>query len=571
MAERVGHARLGRDADRQVAPHQRVEAVVDLTAFLAQGIDVVDHLGGKGQPDGARDLEHQLGLWLEAIDATSDDALDRVGEGEGGEVLSGRDRAAPGVDLDHPAVAQRVGELFGEERVSTGLLGDQLGDGLGQVGDRESLASDLDRLARVKRGQRDPLGRRLGQELIELRGQPRAGAGREQDADGQLPAGQLLDERPGRRIEPVAVVDADQQRLGGSLGEHLQQEAPARQRAPFSLKCPALLRIGQLDPEDQVEQRREWAQRLGKGVDGTLGARRRLRALIGVEQRSEHAAPGVIRGDPLDRVAGTADAAPARGLGPPQRLQQQPRLAHPSLALEHDHLRLARGRQFDGLGQRVALAATSHGVTSDRRRARAPADGFKHSDRAHPSLELDIEARAPIDPLPRGPLGRGIAEHRHRARTGRDRAHHQPRRGVDHGAHHRVLAPSAVADRTTQGPAGRDADPGLPPIPGQDARHRHRRAHRAERIVVVRKRREPGGREHARPLGVDREVTDRRLAAVELALQLGHGSLDELWFCLVVDPREVHEHDRHGPQLGKPPALPDPLAAHDRGRDERRQ
>lgn len=190
---------------------------------------------------------------FEPVHAVRDDALDRAGHREVAKVRAGCHRAHAVDHVDQLRVAQSMGDLLDEQRIAALAIDDDVGDRVGERGDPEPAAGQLDGIVGGERGELDQHGGGIGQQLGVLRGQGADRPGGHHREHGRPAPEELAQQRPGGGVEPVRVVDADHERLGGGIGEERQQELPAGLDPALVLESLGARRVGEVEIEHDVE------------------------------------------------------------------------------------------------------------------------------------------------------------------------------------------------------------------------------------------------------------------------------------------------------------------------------
>ena len=272
--------------------------------------------------------------------------------------VEGRRRARPctcrRVDADQPASAS----ARASSSTNSGLP-PRRGRGSARRRPRPASAAPRRSAARssasssLERAELDQLGAGLVEQLRVLRGERAGRAAGEQRHAGQPAADVLAQQRPRGRVQPVRVVERDQQRLGRRLGSAAPAGTAgwpgcaARSAARPSPACPAGRGRGRGSAAGRARRARA-ASHLALGALG---------AVVDVQQRREHMPPAVVGRGLLDRVAGAEQAAHARARRRAGRLGQQVRLAQAGLGLDGDRARPRRRRPRSPRAARAARAA----------------------------------------------------------------------------------------------------------------------------------------------------------------------------------------------------------------------
>jgi hypothetical protein len=258
-------------------------------------------------PDDAGHLQRQLLAGREAVDPRGHHALHGLREAHRAEGAgAGCDRAFPVGDADQPGVAQGVGQLLAEERVALGAFVDQGGHRLGQAADPEALAHQGHGLVPAQRLQLEPFGGRVLAEPPEVvRERIAHGPGGQHQQERPDLGAHLAGQRPGGRVEPVGVVQDQQEWPGAAAGpgrrglEELLEQLAGIVGPHLAGQLGRQLVVGQLERQDAAEQRRQLGVRrhVGQHAPATL-----LDVLDADQphQLGEHGPPGVVRRGLLD-------------------------------------------------------------------------------------------------------------------------------------------------------------------------------------------------------------------------------------------------------------------------------
>ena len=316
-----------------------------------------------------------------------------------------------------PGVAQRVGELLAEEGVAVGLLEQQVAHLVGQGGDAQALADDAHRLLDGEPAEGE-LGRPIAlEEHRVLRQRPRDGPGREQDEERIDLLHDGLGDGPGRGVEPVGVLDDQHHgaRLGDSSEEGREDQREVR-RADLALHLGGLGRLLEAQRQQGVEQGREGRQRL-VAADGLDHPRPELLgggASPQPEGGGEHASPCVVRRVSFDAEGLGHQHRHVEPLGAAHRLGDDPRLADPRLAVEHQQAAAALAQDaLQSLGDRVELlsAPDDLGLGAPRRGDHV-AGRSEHRDGPRDALDPPRREDVVDQALLRRPEGRLVHDHR---------------------------------------------------------------------------------------------------------------------------------------------------------------
>ncbi|MEZ5716313.1 MAG: hypothetical protein R3D85_14840 [Paracoccaceae bacterium] len=280
--------------------------------------------------------------------------------------------------------ARRVGagghgqrQFFQEERVAGAALGqglDGFGRGAGQFGlgaqQRQAVVMAERRQLQLGLGQGRPVGRAGGQH--QKRRAP------------VEPADQRVEQRPRRGVDPVDVLEDDDQRV--ARGGGLQQ--PVEQRVP----PPAPLMVGQRGQGGVG--RRGVVQQFGqqRAVDG-IGLR------VGRQVREERAAEGADRRQRRVDQGGQAidHAGPQMaGIEAGQEFGRQARFADAGRAAERDGLTVAVPQPAEAGGEKREL-----GIAADEARGR-PGRAGRNAGAAAVDREQQMEGAGIAFPAPGG-------------------------------------------------------------------------------------------------------------------------------------------------------------------------
>ena len=538
-----------------VATHLQQTELVELAhrrageALLQRGGELLQVGDRAGAAEHGRVLDHLTLQRGELVEARADEAAQRIGQFGG--------RAGP----------RQRSQLLEEQRVAAAALVEPVQQPIVRFTAGQQAAGQLVGLG-VRQGlQREgddaqPLAVRRPVEVAP-------GAHRRDEREGVAGQGvhEVVEQLDEAGVGPVQVVDREDRRL--VLAHPLERlgHGPVDRRAG----------TGRIE----VIDRRGVPVDVGEDVHDPLGlggveARRQrggaLRALdaqvVGGDVRVDVEVLGQRQGDrpvgaglPVGDAVGMqqADLAGGARRQPVEDLGDQPALADAALADERqDH----RPLTLDGLLQR-ALGDGQLGLPTDHRhleavapadaRGRGSGDGQPGGDRPLPAAGDQIAGRLVVDRV-RGERVSDLADD-HPARW---RHRLQPRRGVDHVAHGRVLGAGQRADEHLAG-VDPDAHADVDVAVGRRAGHRavqrvlhpQAGAHGALRIVLVRHRRAEQGEDP-----VAEQLVDPAAVLGDVVHEAGEGPVDQPLGLLGVHVLgQGGEPDEVGEQHGDDPPL----------------
>jgi len=134
VLEDVGQVGFGRFERCQFQVGQPRQAILQARLVHLGRIDASQHAIGKDAPDDAGDLDRELLLRRQAIDAAGNNSLDGVGEGQRRQIGAWRQSRPAVLDEQQSGVAQGVGQLLAEEGVPLRLVVDKGNDSRRQFG-----------------------------------------------------------------------------------------------------------------------------------------------------------------------------------------------------------------------------------------------------------------------------------------------------------------------------------------------------------------------------------------------------------------------------------------------------
>ena len=459
------------------------------------GLHGDEELGRERLAEDRGRLEEALRRLGQRVDARRDDTLECLRDA----IAEPRERHLRARRVAHRvgALAECARDLLDEERVAAAAEPRELGEVVRAVDVAEHVPREP---KRVLLGERAEAERRARRGARKDAGLVVAERGNEGERAGQRRRGKLLEEAQRRRVEPLRVVEDEEQRR---VGEEAREERAHRARDGLGRRVGAGTSL----------ERAERGRRL----------RRRARIRPGAEQLE----PGPVGALHAGLVA--CERQRARAFGQHARdLAREPRLSDARLApdLDAPDRRIARERAADVGDLRVA--PDERGVAAIGL-ARAPRVGGElghelvdarglgePAQRAAPEIrELEARVRAPCRDLGDEDLARR-------------RLALEARGEPDRRALCGVVAAQRVADHPDPDEAGRHADADRERHPVARAHrlrvgprllaHLERRAERAHRIVAARAR-----RAEERHEAVAAKLVDRAAFAVDRL----HGECEE--------------------------------------------
>jgi hypothetical protein len=500
VAEDPSAVTLRAVAGDEVEPLEHGEPIVDAVAG-----EVAQRGGAEGQPEHAAHLQDRLHASRQTVDAASDHRFDSVGRLDA-QQLGERAARSPASRIDEQAaVAQRVDELARpEERVAARLGLDQRRDG-GRQPLPGGVGGQLERLRGRQRPDAQVLAARDGDETHELaRGLFGERSRREHEQQRSRRERKPQGKRERGRVEPVSVLEHDKPRCAvGERRERLREQVAGRLGARLASQARRRRAVRKRHLQHRGQQPGQLGDRgrpatvrrphAGEPVEHLIALLARvLRQRLQAERLLEHAAPAVVQRSALDRIAGTGMHRDALRRGVLDEVADEPRLADPGLALEHDDPTAAGAqRPHETFAARALLDAVDERGRGGRRAGvarRSEQLAHRHRDAA----PLDLERRertqlvALLDALREQLLDEDL-----------------PFAGAVHEPGGEVRRAALQSERTTRGPAIRagveaaagDPDPSRPEAAGalrRGAQH-ERRGRGAQRVVVVGDRRAESG------------------------------------------------------------------------------
>ena len=349
LDRRGGNQRMGR-ADAVAVDHQhaRVHGVVERVRPRDRG--ELREPGVGRERDGEQEPPNR---WPEARDPRAEELLHRVGQRQ---VVDG---------VERPSLRERATDLEREERVAERRVGDPTDELPGEI-EAEPLREHTPEGAHAQRLHLEPC--EPARPECRLEGRLSLRPRREEEADGDaLEPTRRVRQRVGRRaIEPLDVVDRDEEGLPGGKRAQGAEEAdrdrrplgrrPRRRRAEerdlerVQLRGREAAELVRRDPVEQVDQRRERVLGLGVGrscredaepvlarcVDARL-PERRLPDAGAADEHERRRCPGR---EELSNPRELGLAADERGAARTRRDAAAPQAARPPRAPSTD----ARGR-----------------------------------------------------------------------------------------------------------------------------------------------------------------------------------------------------------------------------------
>ena len=314
-------------------------------------MDIGEHPGVEHAADHARHLERDLLRGPKPVDASGDDAAQRVRQLVGGQrVGSAHETAFPVHDLQHALVTQAEGQLLREHRVPLGAILHQLLHGFRQPVDPEAPANHGGDIVVRKGRQRDALEGGQGEEARErLR---RIGAerpGRDHEREPLDLARDPQQHGPRRRVEEARVADDDQQR--GLARRRLQQaheEVLRLLRACLAGEASRDIVVGPLHRQHGFDQGCQLDQsRIGWQQGREAGPPRAGIGQLRIDRVEpiEDAPPGAVGDRHLQRVGGAHQGEDVAVFRERQEVPQQACLSHADFGFEEDAARRALAPQ----------------------------------------------------------------------------------------------------------------------------------------------------------------------------------------------------------------------------------
>ena len=485
---------------RQVHAHQVLQGGLQAAAQVAIWVDALEHGGAEIDPDDRGHLDHLARRRLQPVNAAHDQAGQRGGHIHRG-LASGQ---VPGglaqrirLHVDGARLAQGTRHLAHEQRVALGALQDQALQGQRKRRLSQHRAHQLQADLVIQLGQ--------VQGMVMLAAGPahrlRRGTAQqhEQKRGGLDVARHVRDQLQRGAVGPVQVVQHQQQRLLGRLGQQkLQNHVEEALLAHLGVQRGGqrvLLHLQAQDAADDGRPIRKLSRR--QHTQQARPALLQAGALRQAEQSIQRSHPRQVR-DGLavrDRLAAQREhALPARIVG---HLGHQARFAHPGLAVQVQHSALApHGSIHQAAHQRqLSLAADKAALARSRRGAPfGPAADQVIAHRLALALDADRRALLRFKQAADVPGG-GLAD-QHLTLLGHA---HQACRQVDLVAHHRIFLAQPRPQVACKNVAGVDAGalaqrktPGRRFQPGKGLAgglHLQRCGHGILRVVLVRHRR----------------------------------------------------------------------------------
>ena len=328
VLEDVARLAGARPLVQELEPREVAEARLDAVGPVPEGVQQAQ---GDLPAEDRRRLQEAPGLGGQPVEAREQNLLDGVGHGERPAQLA--------------VLAHRPRQLLEEEGVALGPRQDELGDRLGDGHRREHGAED----AQAVRG-REGLERDLrGVGLLHApRPMPRTAGQEQQDARARQSIDQRVQVGLRRPVDPVDVLDDEDQGLALAL---LECELPEQLLRPGvdGLRAQRLepLRPG-LDPEEPQEVRRG-------GLGHLLHDRLRTVRLVDAAERPHDSDEGQIRNRAAVREAVALEPRHGPVADSPPELEQEPRLADPGFSDDPDYLALPRHRRLQATQEQFQL------------------------------------------------------------------------------------------------------------------------------------------------------------------------------------------------------------------------
>lgn len=197
----------GNDRERGEA----IQVVGEAAALLMLGVDRLDALHAEDAAEDAGDLERELPLHREPIDALDDRAFDGVRHRVFGKAAWHRDHAAALLDADTTAVAQGEDQLLAEEGMAAGAALYHLGNLGRQLHDAQATARQLRRFIEGERAEHQAASVLGFGDLTEPARDRLLQGPRGQHEQQRLESARRVGKQvPRQGVEPVSVLDEEQ-------------------------------------------------------------------------------------------------------------------------------------------------------------------------------------------------------------------------------------------------------------------------------------------------------------------------------------------------------------------------
>ena len=192
----------------------------------------------------------------------------------------------------------------------------------------------------------------------------RLGPIREQDEHGQRRdcAGEDLEQVARERVDPVAVLEHEDERLfGRSRTQAVGEERLERRLAQLGVEGARQLVVRDRDAEESVEQGSTLDERRVDALELAFERAHLLRLrqlVVDAQEPAPDLAPDPVARRAVGLALAEGDEVPASP-GPSNELCDQPRLSHPGLGGDPDHATTAFARAGEALLQGLELRRAS--------------------------------------------------------------------------------------------------------------------------------------------------------------------------------------------------------------------